>query len=88
MKNRVWFNEDGDIVYGDKLVIGNKEEFRKQVKEEYFNQTGESCSVTNIKEDVYVLTTEKLNGEWCYRFKDSGIEIRTLYVADVEEINE
>lgn len=84
MLNKIWFNEDGDIVHGCKSSIGSEEEFIELVQKEHLEQTGDKCVVSNVKEDVYIMTSKKLNGEWCYRFKDSGVEIKTLYIADVE----
>lgn len=88
MESILFWNEDSDRVCGCKVDFDTKEEFIKQVKEEFksFEFEGKECAVTDIKVEACVFTEKGLNPETLIPLSATDIEIANYYTAVVDEI--
>lgn len=86
MEEKLWFNEDDDCVFGYKNQFESETDFLKKADELHIELTGYSCNYDDVKTDVFLISDEPLEGEYCYRLKDSKIQIETLYFARCESL--
>ncbi|WP_195264542.1 hypothetical protein [Clostridium sp. 1001275B_160808_H3] len=84
--NSIWFNEDGDRVWGIKSAFVNEKEFIKEVNKEHLELTGYGCIVEEVGTDIFLSVDEPLEGEYLYRLADCGASVETLYYADCESL--
>ena len=84
----LWFNEDGDMVFGYKNDFLSKEQFKDEANKLHIKQTGYGCIVDDVHSEVYLITDKSLSAEMMYKLKDTGVEIVTMYYASIESIEE
>lgn len=83
---KLWFNEDDDIVYGYKNCFDSEEEFVKAVYNLHKEQTGFGCIVHEVKCNAFIFTSKTLESECSYLLTDSGTEIAVIYHAECESL--
>ncbi|EHI98024.1 hypothetical protein CDLVIII_1325 [Clostridium sp. DL-VIII] len=82
----LWFNEDGDCVWGYKSCFESEDAFKKAANDIHVKQTQYGCILGEVECDVFIMTEKTLQGESSYPLKDSGVEIATLFYADCESL--
>lgn len=82
--NNIWFNEDGNVVFGVKNAFVNEKEFIKEAKKEHLKLMGCDCEITNIDSDVFLSLDKPLREDYLYKLVDCGATIETLYYGNCE----
>ena len=84
--NKLWFSEDDDYVWGYKTCFESEDEFIKEANKEHIEMAGFGCEVGKVECDVFLMSEDPIEGEYCVRLRDSKIEIATLYFASCESL--
>jgi hypothetical protein len=82
----LFWSEDSDRVCGCKADFDTKEDFIKQVKDEFKSFKGKECAVTGVRVEACVFTEKGLNPEMLIPLSATDIEIANYYAATVDEV--
>ncbi|MFR2888744.1 MAG: hypothetical protein ACLTDM_11150 [Clostridium butyricum] len=84
----IWFNEDGDLVFGIKRFFKNEKEFIEEAEKTHVELTGYGCIIGDVETDTFLSVDESLKGQYVYKLADSGATVDVLYWADCESLEE
>lgn len=82
--DRIIWNDDMDIAYGAKENFENERDFVEKVSSEHLELTGYECLVSNVRLKSCICTGEGLEAESITPLSETDIEIKNLYIVDVE----
>lgn len=88
-RDKFYHNEDGDIIFGPKILFENTEEFEEKALEELREldplllEDKEMYVLENIRTDTFISTAKGIEAESCTPIRLTDVSIEVLYVADV-----
>ncbi|MBW6409546.1 hypothetical protein [Clostridium weizhouense] len=79
MESKIIWDNNSNIVYGEKSNFNNKLEFIQYVKAEHKKINKYDCYVDNLKLQVYIITKKGINANSIVPISDTDIKIVTMY---------